>query len=67
MSDLRSDKLPELLYIEQCEDCGGRGSWDTGPSIHDYAYCSSCEGTGVDVWAVEKNKVIREQNGGCDA
>jgi DnaJ-class molecular chaperone len=64
MSDMRSDKLPELLYNEECEDCGGRGDWDTGYSIRDYAVCSSCDGTGIDSWAVEQNKIIREQNGG---
>jgi len=66
MSDLRADKLEELEYIEQCDACGGRGSWDTGPSIHDYAVCEDCEGTGIDAWAVEKNKIIREQNGGLE-
>ena len=68
MSDLRQDRIPELEYIEQCEACGGRGSWDTGPNYQDYAVCDECEGTGVDAWAVEQNRIIREQNGGatCD-
>jgi DnaJ-class molecular chaperone len=66
MSNMTSDKLSELLYIEQCEDCGGRGDWDTGLNYTDYMVCSSCEGTGIDSWAVEQNKIIREQNGGND-
>ncbi len=66
MSNMTSDKLPELLYIEECEDCGGRGDWDTGLGIYDYSVCSSCDGTGINSWAVEQNKIIREQNGGND-
>jgi DnaJ-class molecular chaperone len=66
MSDLRTDKWEELEYIEQCEACGGRGSWDTGPSIHDYACCEDCEGTGIDSWAVEQNRKMRMQNGGLE-
>jgi DnaJ-class molecular chaperone len=66
MSDLRSDKLPELLYIEQCEACGGQGTWDA-QTFPEYYTCSDCDGTGIDSWAVEKNKVIREQNGGYNA
>lgn len=66
MSDLRTDKWEELEYIEQCQDCGGRGDWDTGLNYTDYQVCDSCEGTGIDSWAVEQNRKMRMQNGGLE-
>tara|TARA_R100001163_G_scaffold33968_1_gene26285 strand:- start:23619 stop:23816 length:198 start_codon:yes stop_codon:yes gene_type:complete len=63
MSDLRQDKVQELEYIEQCEACGGQGTWDS-QNFPDYFICEDCEGTGIDSWAVEQNRIIREQNGG---
>jgi len=62
MSDMTKDKEPELLYDEVCQDCGGRGDWDTGPNYQDYAVCDCCDGTGIDSWAVIKNQEIRERS-----
>lgn len=53
MSDLTKDRDEENQIDDQCEHCGGHGTWDLEP-FPEYGICEYCDGTGIDESKLER-------------